>query len=342
MLAERNRGMPELRTDWLTGRTVLVAENRAHRPNEFVAYVSPRSRASAPAAGPSRIQLACPFCPGNEGNTPPAAYEQCDAAGGWQLRVIPNKYPALSLDDFNASLSTTAFGAHEVIVETRQHIDRTSQLSQLELRCILEAYAARLSHWRADNRFAYGLAFKNQGPRAGASLSHLHSQLVALPFVPPAVAAEQGRARVRFDQASQCAYCEWIAAERTAGTRMVAAVPGFVAFCPSVSIQPLETWILPTDHAPWFESAMNSRILDSLAALLHPLIQCLEAILPDPSFNILVRTAPWHGDVQAHSHWRIELLPRMNSIAGLETATGIFINPIAPEQAAAKLREALA
>lgn len=337
--------MPELRTDWLTGRTVLIAENRAHRPNEFSSYsslFSPPDGAAASAAVSPGVQLACPFCPGNEANTPPAGYEQCDASGAWRLRVIPNKYPALSLDESSQSPPITAFGAHEVIVETPRHIDRTSQLSQSELRCVLEAYATRLNHWRADPRFAYGLAFKNQGHRAGASLSHLHSQLVALPFVPLTVAAEQGRAREHFDQTSQCAYCEWIAAERSDEARMVADVPGFVAFCPSVSIQPLEVWILPSVHAPWFETAMDSQALDGLAALLHPLIQRSESLLPDPSFNLLLRTAPWHDDVQAYSHWRIELLPRMNSIAGLETATGIFINPIAPERAAAQLREALA
>ncbi len=340
--------MPERRTDWLTGRTVIVAENRALRPNEFDTTLAAGEAASA--AGRKRTAPNCPFCPGNEFQTPPAEYEQFDESGHWRVRVVPNKFPALTnaVATGGPPVATTAapaaatcspsIGAHEVIIESARHIDRTSQLSTLELHHVLDVYAERLRHWRTDGRLAYALVFKNQGPRAGASIAHLHSQLVALRAIPSAVEGELRRAKDTFDDKHSCAYCRLLERERTERTRIVLDRDGYIAFCPFASMQPHEVWLLPTKHEPSFERAATVDTLSRLADVLHDVIARLESIIPDGSFNLLLRTAPKGIDCDRWFHWRIELLPRMNSIAGLELATGIYINPVAPEHGAAQLR----
>jgi UDPglucose--hexose-1-phosphate uridylyltransferase len=350
--------MPDVRTDWLTGRMVLIAENRAHRPNEFTKDSRLPSTLDGEAASTAGRASAtsCPFCPGNEFNTPASEYEKLDAEGRWLVRVVANKYPALLLDcatparagepalsesSANASkciASIPAFGAHEVIVETSRHVDRTSALTPTEICDVLETYAARLRHWRNDGRFAYGLVFKNQGPRAGASIAHLHSQLVSLPTVPSTVDAEISRAKQFHNEESSCAYCALLDEERRHTNRIVFDDGRFIAFCPFASLQPCETWVMPAAHQPSFELAMDDASRECLSQVIHALVNRLERILPDASYNLLLRTAPWTGDCDLFYHWRIELVPRMNAVAGLESATGIFINPVAPERAAAELR----
>jgi UDPglucose--hexose-1-phosphate uridylyltransferase len=219
--------MSELRTDKLTGRSVIIAENRALRPNEFAELTSTGRLISGSVSPSEAGRRVCPFCPGQEHLTPPAVHEVIDATGKWQIRVVPNKYPAVTLPDdlsnansnepkhstsLTASTSATAVGAQEVIIETARHVDRMSALSMSELRDVLQTYAARLNHWREDRRFGYGLVFKNQGPLAGASLAHLHSQFIALPTVPNAVEAELRRAKDAYRQDRCCPYCRLLRA----------------------------------------------------------------------------------------------------------------------------------
>jgi len=328
--------MAELRTDSLTGRAVLLAENRALRPNEF-------------AVGASSLEAGCPFCAGNEQRTPPAVHERCDDAGCWQVRVVPNAFPAVnnlsglpssemqakSVDD--VGVRSSSVGVHEVVIESPRHAERMSALTVAQLRHVLTAYAERLSHWRADGRLRYAIVFKNQGPRAGASLGHVHSQLMALPFVPPAVAAELERATEHRVKTRCCAYCDLIEQERSDGERVVWDRDGFLAFCPSASWQPREVWLMPTAHAPSFESS-TPVMLDRLAPLLHELFVRLETRPASAEYNLLLRTAPWSGEFDEAFHWRIELLPRENSFAGCEVGAAVHINPLSPEQAARELR----
>jgi UDPglucose--hexose-1-phosphate uridylyltransferase len=334
----------------LTGRTVLVAEDRAARPNEFVEGALSRQAANRQAAD-------CPFCPGQEHRTPSPVYESRDGEGRWQVRVVPNKFPAVTLPggiqdsefqgvsksrsrshtETGRAVVEPAVGAHEVVIESARHLSCMSALGVDELDVVLQAYAARLRHWRVDGRFSYGLVFKNQGPRAGASLAHVHSQLIVLPNAPPAVCAETKRAEREFVQRRFCPYCRLIEEERSAGTRIVHESGAFVAFCPFASWQPFEVWLFPAVHSPSFEDSPPA-LLDGLAKAIHDVIARVEAVLPEAAYNLLLRTMPWRGCDAAWSHWRIELLPRTTGLAGLELGTGVFINSVAPERAARKLR----
>jgi UDPglucose--hexose-1-phosphate uridylyltransferase len=138
-----------------------------------------------------------------------------------------------------------------------------------------------------------------------------------------------------------CAYCQLISVERAAGERMVLDRDGYVAFCPFASSQPVEMWLLPTEHEPSFEELARPADFQRLAGVLHALVARLESILPEPAYNMVLRTAPWHTENRAVCHWRIELLPRVAEWAGLELATGVRINPVSPERAAGKLRSIL-
>jgi UDPglucose--hexose-1-phosphate uridylyltransferase len=351
--------MPELRTDWLTGRRVIIAENRALRPNEFAA-VSPVGEAASATAPSAAAVRNCPFCPGNESRTPPAVYQQCDASGRWQLRVVPNMYPAVSGDflpnaddgpqvkpadsdiPFNADHCAVvpAVGAHEVIIESARHVDHMAALSPSELRCVLAAYSARLAAWRNDGRFRYGLVFKNQGPFAGASLAHVHSQLIALPDLPPAIEREYRNAEREFEQSTRCPYCQLLNKERSHGERIVIDRDGYIAFCPFASLQPLEVWLMPAEHRASFEGEWQPGEMDALAGVLQALVSKVEALLPQANYNWWLRSAPWQSSADSWTHWRLELLPRVTPLAGLELSTGVHINPLSPEQAARRLREA--
>jgi len=351
---------PELRTDWLTGRTVLLAENRALRPNDFVsdsasgaaASTDPQKDSTRAGCSEAAQVSSCPFCVGNEWKTPPALYEKRDGNNRWKVRVVPNMYPALMMEspgevvpvgsseshNSGARSVLPALGAHEVIIESPRHIDRMATLTETDLGDVLETYAQRLRHWRDSGRFAYALVFKNQGGRAGASIAHVHSQFVALPTVPWCVEAELQRAADEFRKRRFCPYCRWIEQERSFERRVVFEREGYLAFCPSASLQPHEVWLLPLGHQSSFEQAAPDA-RRRLAGVLHVLLRRLEACIPHAAYNLLLRTAPFSASCDAWYHWRIELLPRVNAIAGFEIATGIHINSFAPERAAVQLRE---
>jgi UDPglucose--hexose-1-phosphate uridylyltransferase len=254
-----------------------------------------------------------------------------DDAGHWQIRVVPNKYPAVAVDE------AAAAGAHEVVIESARHVDRMSELTADEFADVLDAYRRRLAHWRDAGRFEYGLVFKNLGAAAGASLAHVHSQIIALPEVPVPVAAELARAKQSLAENGGCAYCRLVAGEREAKERVVLERNGFIAFCPYASLQPGEVWLMPTRHEPWFEERQPEGGADRLGEVLHALLVRIEAALPRPTYNLLVRTSPWQDDAARAGHWRIEILPRVNPMAGFELATAIYINPISPESAAYQL-----
>src|SRR6185436_11882325 len=143
----------------------------------------------------------CPFCAGREDLTPPEvlAFRQNGGppnGAGWDLRVVPNKFPALqvegTLDREGEGLfdRMNGIGAHEVIIETPDHAKTLATMSAPEIERILWAFRERILDLKKDRRFRYILIFKNHGAPAGASLEHPHSQLIALPIVPDFVREE--------------------------------------------------------------------------------------------------------------------------------------------------------
>jgi UDPglucose--hexose-1-phosphate uridylyltransferase len=327
--------MLEHRQDPLTGRWVSIAAARGERPDDF-GMVEPRER-----PGP------CPFCEGHEQETPHELLAVRPAASGvdtpgWQVRVIANKYPAFTADA-KASPGDEfyrcdpAAGLHEVIVESPQHLTRVSQLNHDQLATVVRVYCERLRTIGATGRWRYALLFKNSGAAAGASLAHVHSQLIALAHVPAAVANKVARAQAYFAQHRRTIWQAMIEREQADGRRIVTANEHFLAICPYASAAPYELLVLPRRGVCHFAQVSDEEIF-ALAALLRDLSLRLESKVPAVAYNWLIHTSPFDSTGGEHYHWHVEIVPRLTRTAGYEWATGNAINPVPPEKAAAELR----
>jgi len=332
-------GMPELRKDAVAAGSVIIAPERQGRPSDY----GPGAAESSGAR--------CPFCPGNEDLTPSEimAHRPEDIERdkpGWTLRVVPNKYPALVLEDAsdqedgNVYGKASAVGAHEVIIESPDHGATLSKLSVSALEAVLAAYRARLLQLARDPRLRYGLVFKNHGEAAGATLEHTHSQIIALSMVPHRVAAEHRRCKSFFDLKKYCFFCDVMRREAQDTERLVLSSSGFQVFSPYASRFSFEMWILPKRHSAAFEATTPAE-LEDLAQVFSQTLRRLDKALGNPAYSFVLRTAPFGADAVFgdYYHWRFEIMPRLARLAGFELGTGLFINPMAPERAAAILRD---
>src|SRR5947207_7338557 len=259
--------VPELRKDPIAGRWVIISTDRSRRPSDFF-----RERAVIKGAG------FCPFCPGNENKTPPEilAYrpgENGRNTPGWNLRVTPNKFPALGIEgDLDRQADgmfdkMSGIGAHEVVIETPNHMETLATMPVKRVEDVLWAFRDRILDLKQDRRFKYILVFKNHGEPAGASLEHPHSQLIATPIIPIMVAEELAGAARYFELKERCVWCDILRQERRGGRRTIVEAGGFVALAPFAPRFPFETWILPAVHQAGFdESGVDE--LRGLAGLL--------------------------------------------------------------------------
>ncbi len=353
----------EIRLDPLTGQFVLIAPERMLRPGAF--------RPSQPVGDDI---CECPFCAGHEAETPDPirVYSASDMGSKWLVRVIPNRYPAVRMEqnresiqqmaDANAAFADEASGAaktglksgadadavffqrfsgsgyHEVVIESPDHDRGYAELAAPGVALTWRAYRDRFLEWRQDRRIRCGLAFKNHGSEAGASLSHPHSQLIALGVVPPGLQMELDRSRRHRHSRKVCLLCDTVARERE-GPRVVAVDKGFIAWCPFASGVPYELWIAPLVHHSHFELDEAVRFTE-LGEVLQASIRRLENVMPDLSFNLVLQTSPFDIPLNRHYHWHVRVLPRVVRKAGFEWYTGCQINPVPPEVAAQALRNA--
>src|SRR5574341_2689344 len=241
--------MPDLRRDPIVGRWVIISTDRSGRPHEF-----PHLQAARPITS-----ALCPFCPGQERLTPKEimAYRSQPAepnAPNWTIRVIPNKFPALQVEGDMGREGVGLYdrmngiGAHEVIIETSDHVHALADLSAKQIENVLWAYRDRMVDLKRDLRFRYILVFKNHGAAAGATLEHTHSQLIALPVVPTSVLAEIEGCRAHYNQKERCIYCDIIRQEVSDEARIVAENAEFLAVTPFAPRFPFEMWLLPKRH----------------------------------------------------------------------------------------------
>jgi UDPglucose--hexose-1-phosphate uridylyltransferase len=328
--------MSEVRKDPVTGRSVIIAPERDKRPRQR----DPRNHLA-------RSEL-CPFCAGNEALTPPEVWARRDVntqpnTPGWRVRVVPNKYPAL--EDCGTWTnrqegiyeSWAGFGVHQVIIESPDHLVNPGMLSEEQFADVLSAYRDRMRDLQRDSRWEYLLLYKNQGNLAGATLEHIHSQLVALPFVPTQAIDELRGAKMHHKLTGSCIYCDVIQPELEHGERLVSASERFVALCPFASRFAYETWILPKNHQAAFVESSEADIL-ALAGALRDVITRLNCALANPPFNYFIHSTPVHETASTHFHWHIEILPQLARAAGFEWGSGSHMNSVAPEDAAGLLR----
>ncbi|MCX7957140.1 MAG: galactose-1-phosphate uridylyltransferase [Endomicrobia bacterium] len=330
--------MREFRRDPIIGRWIIVSSERAQRPSAFLKNDIEQNNTES-----------CPFCWGNEKYTPPeiTAIRPTNTqknSPGWEIRVIPNRYPALRVEGEVIKSAEgiydkiTGIGAHEVIIETPQHNVDLYQLPDNHIKNLFKTYRERIQDLKKDIRFEYILIFKNKGRLAGATLTHPHSQLIALPMIPIIIKQELQGAETHFLYKERCVYCDIIGEELNKNIRVVSENDDFVAVCPYASRFPFEIWILPKRHDPMFEDITDHEVAN-LSSIIQIVNKKLNIALEKPPYNYILHTSPLKHQNLLHYHWHIEIIPQLYGVGGFEWGSGFYINPIPPEDASNFLKE---
>lgn len=329
--------MPEFRKDPVIGRWVIIATSRGLRPTDFTV---------------EKIEYhyqVCPLCPGQEEKTPPEVLSYRTPGTlpntvGWNLRVVPNKFPALqvegNLDREGIGLydRMNGIGAHEVVIETPEHRKMMADFSEKQMEDVLWAYRDRILDLKKDSRFRYIMIFKNYGEAAGASLEHSHSQLIALPIVPTVVIEEIVGAKSHFEEKERCIFCDIIRQELADGSRIISENQEFLAITPFAPKFPFEVWILPKKHSSRYEEGQKAQF-EALSRIFLDVLKRLNKALETPPYNFILHTSPLQEKADDYYHWHFEVMPTLTRVAGFEWGTGFYINPTPPEDAARFLRE---
>lgn len=326
----------ELRFDLLSGRQVLIVPNRDQRPNEYLSQI--------PASRPGE----CAFCAGNESQTPPpiATYpEETSASAPWIVRVVPNKFPVVRPASGNQTTpgqlpaEHPIAGVHELVIESPRHVGSFSALSKIERTTAIRAYRDRYRDLSRRGDLQHIQIFKNNGAAAGASIEHVHSQIIALNFVPPSVKRRQ-RLSSEFADQSGRSLLQLAIEDETAAGRVAIETSRLSAYCPYASSFPYECIVAPRNAATPF-SEIDDATIDEIADTLQRLVAGLEAFTTRPAYNFVLHTPPL-SDSANQGGWYFQLCPRLNQFAGFEWGTDLFINTITPERAAEHYREAIA
>jgi UDPglucose--hexose-1-phosphate uridylyltransferase len=320
--------MPEVRVDPLTGLRTIIAADRADRPHAW------------PAPLPAAVGDDDPFAPGREEQTPPELEAVRGSDGAWQARAVPNRWPALSDDSpapepsHDADLFTAlpATGAHEVIVNSPAPVTSLGDLDDDALATTMELWRSRMRA-HADRAACLHLAV-NERPEGGASQHHTHAQLFALDFVPALIARERERFTAHATRTMGGNLLQDLVQEEVRQrVRLVAIDDEAVLLSPFAAERPYQLLLAPRRPRARFEDdgPLGAALLADALGRLRRRFGAM------PPLNLWVRTAPRGAE---HFCWRIDLLPRLTPHGALELGTGLGLNPVAPEQVAAELRDA--
>lgn len=318
---------------------MIFASGREGRPREEELLHRTPASAQAP------FELDCPFCPGNEGLTPPEILRD-PPGGAWRVRVVPNLYGALEGDGPNPRTGPPMFrqakgvGSHEIVVESPSHNDRLDEMTPQDLARIVRLWRDRSRSLLAETDVRAVVTFKNFGPLAGTSLLHPHSQIVGLPVLPPRLGRRLDVARRYLDENGTSVYEDMLAAELEAEERLVDRAGRFAAFVPWAAASPFETWILGSGGQPSF-STLGDEDVPDLAALLGRVLVVIRRASNDPDYNLVVYSSTPGGDADGAFRWHFKIHPRLSTPAGFEIGSGMSINQLVPEEAALALRSAL-
>lgn len=340
----------ELRKDFLLNRWVVIATERARRPTDFV-------KDNLDSETQSEV---CPMCPGNEHMTPPAVLVYLKSNGqivsmkdtdgfrhkDWLVRVVPNLYPAFTppesesemMEIMKSDVFGMAVGHHEVLVESPIHGSHPADTELAQLVNVINAYVERTEELAEKTYVKHVSIFRNHGKLAGASLSHAHSQLIAMPFVPSSVATEIASSKDYWSKNQKCAFCELVEKE-SRSPRFVSQNSDFLTVTPYASVYPMEFWIVPKKHAITPLDLTRTEKL-ALAHILKSTLSALKLLVNDPPYNYGIHLS-LDKESQEFYHWHLEILPKLSIWAGFEKSTGVYINTIPPENAATELRKTI-
>jgi len=337
--------MSELRFDPIKKLWSVIATDRSRKPDDFLVkrLIGRKDEISV-----------CPFCKGQEEKTGQEIFSLKEK-DEWVTRVVPNRYPAFRIEGelkrkargiYDA---VNAVGAHEVVIETPKHHINTGSYTEKILFNLFRTFTERVKDLKKDTRFRYIMPFKNYGLLAGANLDHPHSQIIALPVTPNVIKTKLSSALSHFRLKERCLFCDILDQERQDGSRIIYENQDFVAFCPYASTLPFEVNIFPKRHNHCFENTDEGE-LSGLADITREIFSRLYNCLEDPPLNMVVHTSPpvvkrpsqpaYWTSIEQDFHWHIEITPRLSGIAGFESGTGFYINPVAPEDAADYLKGA--
>ncbi|KAL1529469.1 hypothetical protein AB1Y20_000416 [Prymnesium parvum] len=355
----------EFRHNLATDEWVVFSAARQNRPRQVTQKWQADERLSEM---PEHVS-SCPFCPGNEHLTPPPLLTNMDEAGrDWRLRIVPNKYPVVTLsreslgsvndnpresDSYLMEEHVNAFGFHEVVVETSKHNLPLSLADPQTVEHLVHAFKRRgLAMMEMDSSLRHVMYFKNSGGRAGASMQHPHSQIVGLPIVPAEVAHRQRHARewyLRFQKNVFQYTLDETARQRDQGGmhRVVVEDDHFMCFVPYAALSPFSLWIVPKGSTSAHFHRASTEQLSSFARMLRYALQCLHVGLDEPDFNLVIRSAALETGAMSvyrperYFRWYCLIVPRldMGAMGGFEYSTGIQSNSSFPEDDAAFLRE---
>jgi len=233
----------------------------------------------------------------------------------------------------------TGFGAHEVIVNSSDHFQTVGTMDHDAVRDLFLFWRDRLAQLKKEDQFRYLTLFANKGAISGAHIEHSHSQIIATPTVPRRVSDEIAMCYTYFQSKERCVFCDIIETDGS-GERLVYQNEHVTVVTPFASRFPYEMWLLPREHSSHFED-FDENLAGYFADALRCSLLALKNTLDNPPYSFVLHTAPTHERGMVHYHWHIEIMPRINQVAGFEWGTGFYINPVPPEEAAQVLRESL-
>ena len=331
--------MSELRQDPTTKAWVILAPERAKRPQQ---KHKTRRANELPSWDGS-----CPFCPGNEDQTPPEVFRLplSGQNSDWEVRVVPNRFAALAPGEVSTVIEEerlfrrmAGIGEHEVIIETPSHNTTIALMTYEHVEKVLIAYQERYNALKKNRQNKFITIFKNHGWASGTSLIHPHSQLVATPIVATYYRQEFDIAHEYYVDTGRCLYCDLLAKELEKGERIVVQTEQFAVFHPYASRAPYETWIMPKGHCASF-GLFPDMYLAELARALKDTLYCLYQRLDNPAYNLMVDSTITEDEEDPYYHWHIRIVPRLTTIAGFEMGSGIYISTALPEDTASLMRE---
>ena len=340
----------EIRKDYLLDRYVIIAIERSRRPTDFI-------KKNIKHKPHTEKQNLCPLCAGNEALTPPATLLYFNKNGrikkgvdnhevrkkNWLIRVVPNLFPAFSQPNHDICIDyksgenfTNAIGYHEVLVESSNHDEKLASIKSEQMINVINAYIDRLENLSSRSYVKHVAIFRNYGREAGASLSHAHSQIIAMPFVPRIIAEEIRASKNFYHKNKKCIFCAIVAKEQM-GPRLIFQNDNFVVFAPYASIQPLEFGIAPKKHDSTILN-LTTREKLLLAESIKKSLTALRILVNDPPYNF-----GFHISIdkrnEEYYHWHLEVYPKLSIWAGFEKSTGVYINTVPPEVGALELRK---
>ncbi len=334
--------MSELRQDITTKEWVILAPERGKRPQQ-----RPKKKPATIDSVPN-WDSTCPFCPGNETETPDEVFRipAPDKASDWAVRVVPNRFAALTPEGDTTRTEEGPFfrkmggyGIHEVIIDSPAHNTPLALMPYEQVEKVLTAYQERYNAIKEDREIKHITIFKNVGWAAGTSLVHPHSQLVATPIMAPYYHRKFDVAHDYYADMGRCLYCDLIAWDLDKGDRrVVAETKEFIVVHPYASHVPYETWILPKMHCASFGMFPTTHFTE-LAQVLKDVVFCLYQGLDNPAYNLVIDSTTTYDEDDPYYHWHIRIIPRLTAIAGFEMGSGIYISTAMPEETAGYMRK---